>query len=351
MTATVVKTRTLGLGLVGAGSFGNFTGEVFDVVQGLRLRGVADVNPQAAKAIAKRYSVPCHNQYHKLLASQEIDVVMINTPNDLHEQMTLEALAAGKHVFCAKPLALTSEGIKKIYHVARRRNLLVGVDFALRYSTCNQLVRQFLPQLGELRSMMVNHQATEATIKTPWYWDKNRSGGWFVTTSIHFYDLFNFLAGTKTVHSLSAHEYLDRLNGRTKAIASHVAYPDSQLVIYHNFTANYQTAKTLVLLDFDHAHIEISGWVPTEMVITTPSKLVIPNAILKEPDDQYRYRLTLAGDRNNEYHKMVARGLKHFQTAVVTGTPQIAYQDPSEIEHSHLLAFAATAHANLIDLP
>ena len=66
---------------------------------------------QAAREQGFKYAV---DDYHKLLADPEIDVVSICTPNNLHEQMALDAIAAGKSVYIDKPLSINYESARRI---------------------------------------------------------------------------------------------------------------------------------------------------------------------------------------------------------------------------------------------
>lgn len=318
------------LGIIGAGEFGHFASEVLDKIKDLKLVGVADLNERSARQIAKRYRVPIFKDYRNLLQLKNLDIVMINTPNDLHEKMAIDALKSGKHVFCEKPLALTNQGVQRIFKQAEKSNRLVGVDFVLRQNRFYQLIKSKLKSFGRLRQMTVNNQATESTIKEKWYWDPRRSGGWFLTADIHFYDLFYYLGGSK-ISSLAASEYINQKTKRTKAITTDLQSENgSQLYIHHNFSANYKSVSCRVFLDFEQAHVAIEGWVPTKMVIVQDAK---------------KTQYSLDTDRETEYHLMVKRGLENLASAIAKRIPQRAYCDPKMIITAHAIAQIATQKA------
>ena len=99
--------KTVTVGIIGAGFASKFHCRSFSRVAGIdvRLKSVADVDAGKASALAGEFGLEeCHGDYRVLLDDPEIDVIDICTPPFLHPGMTLEALAAGKHVICEKPL-------------------------------------------------------------------------------------------------------------------------------------------------------------------------------------------------------------------------------------------------------
>lgn len=326
----------LGLGLIGAGEFGHFASEVLDRIRGVKLRAVSDVHEQAARKIAARYRVPLYGNYRDLLNDRRVDLVMIMTPNDLHEPMAIASLKAGKHVFCEKPLAIRLAGVRSIFKRAASAKRLVAVDFPLRHNRFYQAIQGNRSRYGRLRSIMVENQATEATIATRWYWQTNRSGGWFLTADIHFYDLGIFLGGWQKPHKISATEYVARGSQRTKAITTHVQFENGgQLYVHHSFTAMPKTAKASVELDFDRAHITIHGWVPTQATITQGNRIKTYH---------------LDRNRETEYHAMVRGGLEALASAIRTKLPQQALMSEETVIASHRIAQLATKLARRVEI-
>ncbi|MBI3261344.1 Gfo/Idh/MocA family oxidoreductase [Candidatus Berkelbacteria bacterium] len=326
----------LNLAIVGAGEFGHFAGAVLDTLRGVRLAAVCDVNERAARSLASQYQVPLYRSLRQLLNDSQVDLVMINTPNDLHEPMAIETLKAGKHVFCEKPLALTERGVKKIFDQAQKNDRLVGVDFVLRANRFYRLIKRRTDSFGNLRSLTVNNQATESTIQTPWYWEPKRSGGWFATADIHFYDLFYYLGSPQAPTKVSATEYRNRKNGKTTAITTHVLGGDgSQLYVHHNFRAALSGIGADVAIDFEHAHVALNGWVPTDMQIIYKGK---------------REQHSLDHDRETEYHAMVRRGLDELAQAARNHLPQKKLINPTEVLLAHRIAERARTQAKIVEV-
>ena len=104
-------------GVVGTGFIGAVHVEALRRL-GVEVVGVVGSSPERAKG--KRLA-PVIESYERLLDDERVDVVHLTTPNHLHAQQVKQALAAGKHVVCEKPLALTSEESAELLELARQR--------------------------------------------------------------------------------------------------------------------------------------------------------------------------------------------------------------------------------------
>src|SRR4051812_35829480 len=96
-------------GMIGAGTIGReWMADAIAAQPDGELRGIASSDPRRAQVFAREKTIPvAYDPVAALLADPEIDAVYISTTNELHKPQTLAAAAAGKHVLCEKPLALT----------------------------------------------------------------------------------------------------------------------------------------------------------------------------------------------------------------------------------------------------
>jgi predicted dehydrogenase len=110
---------------------------------------------RAARAAATLGIATAYGSYEELLADDNVDVVYIPLPNDLHAPWTLRALAAGKHVLCEKPLALTSAQATEMAAAAEAAGRKLGEAFMYRHHStwveAFRLVRE--GQIGELQAV------------------------------------------------------------------------------------------------------------------------------------------------------------------------------------------------------
>jgi predicted dehydrogenase len=101
---------------------------------GATVVGVAASTPERGEAAARDLGVPrAFATADELAESPDVDVVHICTPNHLHEELALRALAAGKHVICEKPLAVDLAGAERLVDAARRAGTVAAVPFVYRF--------------------------------------------------------------------------------------------------------------------------------------------------------------------------------------------------------------------------
>lgn len=131
--------KKIGIGLIGTGFMGKCHALAYRQVSaifGLPLQPflahVVDTNIDTAAQFAKQYGFNRYSlNWRALLEDEAVDLIAVTTPNDLHEEMCLAALAAGKHVHCEKPLALNSQGAWRMKQAAEQTGLktMVGYNY------------------------------------------------------------------------------------------------------------------------------------------------------------------------------------------------------------------------------
>ena len=131
----------IGIGLIGAGN-------ISAVPEGAgfpdpRVRGIADINPEAASARAAEFGVPAMS-VEALLADPSIEIVVNLTVPSAHVDVGLQAVAAGKHVHSEKPLGITVAEAKKLIDAAKAKGVRIGCapDTFLggAHQTCRKLI-------------------------------------------------------------------------------------------------------------------------------------------------------------------------------------------------------------------
>jgi xylose dehydrogenase (NAD/NADP) len=119
-----------------------------------QLVAVASRTQESAGKYAREWKIPrAHGSYEALLADPEIDVVYISLPNHLHAEWSIKAVAAGKHVLCEKPLALSPEEVDAIKEAARKHGRVVMEAFMYRHHPQTLKVQELVKQgsLGSLK--------------------------------------------------------------------------------------------------------------------------------------------------------------------------------------------------------
>jgi predicted dehydrogenase len=151
----------LRIGLIGSGfmgkahAFGYATAaRVFDLAYEAELCTLADVNEQsAAHAAAALGFSRSTSDWRAMVVDPEIDVVNITAPNALHKEMALAAIAAGKHVYCEKPLAPLASDARDMAEAAEKAGIKTQVGFNYLCNPLFRLAREMIAagELGEIR--------------------------------------------------------------------------------------------------------------------------------------------------------------------------------------------------------
>lgn len=129
--------KDLRIGVVGTGAIGRTHIErINNKLQGAKVVACADVNVDFGKSVAEKYDCKFYADGEEMIASDDIDAVIVTTIDPYHEQYVMAAIKAGKYVFCEKPLAPEAEACKRIVEaeVAGGKQL-VQVGFTRRYDT------------------------------------------------------------------------------------------------------------------------------------------------------------------------------------------------------------------------
>jgi predicted dehydrogenase len=144
---------SIGVGVIGYGYWGPNLVRNFANSESSRAIAVSDLDP-AKLAISKRLhpEIVTTTNFQDLLQDQQIDAVAIATPVHTHYDLALAALTAGKHVFVEKPLAPTSDQVRRLIDEADRRNLTLMVDHTFLYTPAVQKIRELLLEnaLGDI---------------------------------------------------------------------------------------------------------------------------------------------------------------------------------------------------------
>jgi len=122
-------------------------------MRGAKLVALCDNDGATARAIALRFGVPdVYTDIDELLELEQLDAVIIATPNHLHEPHVLSALRANIHVLCGRPLALSVRGVERIIAAASKADRFIQVDNHNRFRADTQALDRFLHggELGKL---------------------------------------------------------------------------------------------------------------------------------------------------------------------------------------------------------
>jgi predicted dehydrogenase len=194
-----VKVGVIGIGFIGPAHI-----EALRRLPGIEVVGIAHSSDAKAKVKAEELGVEkAFGDHRKLLELEEIDAVHICTPNHLHFPQTKDALAAGKHVVCDKPLAVTVEEGQELVKLAEESGKVCAVHFNIRYYPLLAHIRAMIENgdLGEIYSVQGSYLQDWLFYDTDYNWrlEPEYSGESRAIADIgsHWMDLMQYLTGGK----------------------------------------------------------------------------------------------------------------------------------------------------------
>lgn len=200
----------IGVGMIGVGNRGSYLLRQVLEQPGVRVTALCDIKPDRldkAASAAAAHKPFTTAEYRKLLERNDVDAVFIATPCDLHVEMAIAALQAGKHVYCEKPLGITPESIARLVKVARGAKTVFQVGQQRRSSvrlarTIREIRNGVAGKVIMLKAQ--RHSSRDLAHDGPsadWFFNAKRSGDVIVEMSVHNLDVCNWIVGEAPVRA------------------------------------------------------------------------------------------------------------------------------------------------------
>lgn len=169
---------------------------------GIDFVGIASASGTSARHSAQRFGFRyAASDYRQILDDPDINTVAILTRHNLHARLVVEALKAGKHVFCEKPLALDDSELDEVEKAIRDANVqgapanVLMVGFNRRFAPMSQQLKKFLE--GRKEPLVATYRINGGYIPLEhWLHDPNQGGGRIIGEGCHFIDFLTFLVGS-----------------------------------------------------------------------------------------------------------------------------------------------------------
>ena len=195
----------MNIGIIGAGAISKRHLSAYRTVPGVTVTAICDLNEAQARSTATEFSVPnVFTDYRDVLADPTIEAVSIVTPTFTHGKIVADALAAGKHVLCEKPPALTYEEALANEESAKAAGKVLMYGFVVRFRQENQLLKRFIEEgrLGKPYFAEASRMENCSNLGG-WFRDKTKSGGGsLMDAAIHQLDLLLWLMDYPEVYSV-----------------------------------------------------------------------------------------------------------------------------------------------------
>lgn len=291
------------VGLVGAGSMGAVHAAAWQSLSNeldVELVGVSARTLESAQELAQQHGITAFESYEELLAA--VDLVDLCVPTDLHRQFTEQAAAAGRHVICEKPIALSIADGQAMIDACDRAGVRLFIGQVVRFFPQYRAARELLVDgtLGDLGVLTLKRVSSAPSGDGGWFSDETRSGGMLFDLMIHDFDYARWLGGP-----------VERVYARSLHGQRHMESAD-----YAQVTLRF-TSGALALVE--------GGWVL--------------------PPGAFRTAIDIAGsDGLIEWSSDAGGAVREFlhpaggQQAACVGLPSLAFaRDPFELELEHAL--------------
>lgn len=237
----------LRMGIIGYGGMASYHAKQLKKYKRVKVVGVYDVDPKRMKA-AKEHGYMTYLSKEALLSAPNIDVVLIATTNEVHKDLSIEAMRFGKHVICEKPVTLTSKELKEIMVVEKETGKIFTINQNRRTNKDFVLMKQKV-EAGLLGDVYVLESRVEGSRGMPkgWRTIKSLGGGMMLDWGVHLIDQIMHMVNEKVTNVFCKMYSIE--------------YPD----VDDNFrlTLTFESGKT--------AHVEVS----TNNYITHPRWYVL----------------------------------------------------------------------------
>lgn len=188
-------TRKVKIAVIGTGRMGSVhVRNILQYIPEAELAAICDIRLEVAQAVADELGIKRVVQdYHELLADPQIEAVLIAASTNAHDYIMKDAAAAGKHIFCEKPLALELNKIDEALEAVEKAGVKLQVGFNRRFDKSFQKVREMVAS-GELGRPCILHIMSRDP-EVPAMEFMRVSGGMFLDMTIHDFDMARFQIG------------------------------------------------------------------------------------------------------------------------------------------------------------
>jgi UDP-N-acetylglucosamine 3-dehydrogenase len=198
---------TLKVGVIGCGSIAKYRHlPEYKLNKNVEIVAVCDIVAERAEKIAEEYGAKAFSDYKEVLKLEDIDAISVCLPNYLHAPVSIDALNAGKHVICEKPMATSKEEAEAMINAAKRNDKKLMIAHNQRFVASHQKAKEIIEsgKLGKIYSFKTTfgHPGPEG-------WSVDGAGSWFFNKEkafigamgdlgVHKADLMRYLLGEFT---------------------------------------------------------------------------------------------------------------------------------------------------------
>jgi predicted dehydrogenase len=243
--------------VIGLGWWGKQITAYLSTSQHIQVTHGVDVNLDVLADFASQHNVKLLGSLAAVLEDSSVDAVILVTPHSLHEEQAMQVIAAGKQLFCEKPLALTGAGAERILAACQKAGIVLGIGHERRFETGMEEALAALRSgsIGQLLHMEANVSHNLFAKADPSSWrvqKKDAPAGAMTALGVHLTDLFISFAGKPT-----------HVRAKTGRVLKN-AVGDDQVFIQLDFPDGVTGSVTCLSTTPYHGHLTLfgsTGWI------------------------------------------------------------------------------------------
>lgn len=188
--------NTIGIAIVGTGYFGAELGRIMNEQEGAHITAVLD--PENGEAVAKELGCDVETDLDSLFAREDVEAVIVASPNYLHKEPVIKAAEHGVHVFCEKPIALSYKDCNEMVKICQKHEVIFMAGHVMNFFNGIRHAKQLINN-GKIGELLYCHSARngweEPQLSVSWKKIREKSGG-HLYHHIHELDCIQFLMGS-----------------------------------------------------------------------------------------------------------------------------------------------------------
>jgi 1,5-anhydro-D-fructose reductase (1,5-anhydro-D-mannitol-forming) len=277
-----------------------------------RVAAVFSSNADRAKAYAAENKIPkAYDNLKTLLDDPQINVVYISTTNDLHRDQALAAAAAGKHILCEKPLALSVDDARQMLKAAQAANVVLGTNHHLRNAVTHRTLRKLVKEgaIGKPLAARVFHAVYLPPRLQGWRLSRPEAGGGVILDiTVHDTDTLRFVLDSEVEDVIARSATQGLANGGMEdAVMGVMYFRDDVLAQFHDaFTVKHAPTG-----------LEIHGTEGSLFAVNVMTQDPVGRVVLRRDSEETEIKLDPPED-------LYVHSIRHFNQAVMTGTQPFA---------------------------
>lgn len=250
--------KKLNWGILGSGWIAQEMGEALQAVNG-SIYGVYSANPAHAQKYAADYAVAhCYQSAEEMMADANIDIIYIATPHNLHYQFILQALRAGKHVFCEKSITVNAAQLQECAAIAAEKNLVICDGVTLFHMPLYKELKKRIAggAIGTVKMVQVNFGSCKEYDVNNRFFSKELAGGALLDIGVYAVSFARYFMGSKANTVLTTANYFETGVDETSGIL--LKNPDGEMAVI-SLTMRAKQPKRGVIAG-EKGYIEISNY-------------------------------------------------------------------------------------------